>query len=124
MKWPIAIIVAALAGCGADDSWCELTGNWAGAWTSQSGTTGALTSMLVDDDGAVTGTSAFVDSPCFADASLSLVQTAQKLSGTATDGDATLDLDGGWVEDHLEGTYTVTAGNCVGDAGTYKLDRQ
>jgi hypothetical protein len=124
MRIALLSCLLAWASCTSDSEWCSLSGKWQGQWTSQSGLAGSLQSTLSQRGSDVTGTVAFGGSPCFDAADVSLVQAGQQISGSATAGAMRVDMGASWVEDHLEGTYTVISGGvCSGDTGTFQLDR-
>ncbi len=124
LRWAVVLVLAPMISCADSADWCDLSGHWSGAWTSQTAASGSLDTQLDVHGSDVSGTMTFAGSPCFDAAQLAGVLANKQVSGSATAGAMHVDVTASWVEDHLEGTYdAVSAGACTGDGGTFKLEK-
>jgi hypothetical protein len=124
----IAFVVMAVSGLGCSPSGSgkaapavNVAGSWQGTWNSNQGVSGGLTLQLTDTGGTVSGTMNVTGSPCGNQTTVSgsvsgytvVISTADSMRFTAT------------VEQNnpsaMSGSYSISAGDCQGDAGTFSL---
>ncbi len=120
----------------------SITGTWKGTFISSAvatpsvGVTAPITEGAADSTGVfvLTGTTAYVGSPCFASGTTATAAKISSLAGRSADVTFKND-DGSTVEfigtlnnaaapTQMNGTYTVTGGLCSGDSGTGQLTKQ
>jgi hypothetical protein len=120
----------------------SITGTWKGTFISSAvatpsvGVTAPITEGAADSTGVfvLTGTTAYVGSPCFSTGTTATAATGSSLTGRNADVVFKND-DGSTVEfigalnnpaapTQISGTYTVTGGLCSGDSGTGQLTKQ
>jgi hypothetical protein len=102
-----------------------LTGAWDGTFASQFGGSGFATLILQSSGGAVTGSVAFVDSPCFSNASVTGTIQSNKLIADVKQNGSQARLSTTINGGTMVGTYSVgQAGECTGDRGTVAFTRK
>lgn len=122
----VLALLAALAACtNGSGAAADLAGDYAGTWAGSTGGTGTLSATLEPSgDHDVVGTATFSGSPCFNAAELTLVVAGSDVSGTASAGGITAQLEGTFIDPDFSGSFSLTAaGVCSGASGTFEMSR-
>jgi hypothetical protein len=131
VPWWTAIVVAAaiLVRCGTRGGGIcapasvNLTGHWAGSWSSSKGLGEGTISFasLVQSGSAVKGQVSFGQSPCFSGGAVSGSICGDTFTGALSASGINVKLGARVTETQMSGgTYDmVSAGACTGDTGTF-----
>nr|HEX4318961.1 hypothetical protein [Kofleriaceae bacterium] len=100
-----------------------MVGNFSGTWAGTTGGGGTLVATFaLEDSEDVMGTVSFSGSPCFDSAALELQVDDGDVSGTATEANASIELDGTLNVGVVSGTFQVeSAGLCSGATGSFTM---
>ena len=102
----------------------DVTGTWSGSWVSSGGGySGNVTITLVQNGTSLSGTASVTGSPCLTSGSVSGTVSGNKVAYGVVSGQSTIEFNTTYASDTISGTYSITAGNCAGEAGTCSITR-
>ena len=108
------------SGGGSGSSTNNLNGSWSGTWqSSKYGSLGAITATFNQSGSSFTGTVVITNSSCFSGGTISGSVSGNNISFSAPYGN----FSGTFTGTSMSGTYNVTSTACVGDTGTFKLQK-
>jgi hypothetical protein len=104
-----------------------LTGRWEGAWHSAGAAAGgSLGALLTQTGTSLAGTATILDTACFTDGAVSgEVNENIVVFGAVFANEAQASFDGTVLAGGMtiEGVYNVIVGKCLGDQGSWRLDK-
>lgn len=119
------VLVLALAACGSPVApKVEIAGQWAGTWSSTSGAGGSVEATFAQVDDEISGTVIIGDTPCLSTGTLSGSVSSTNVTFGAVSGADEIEFTGTVGATVIDGTYTVASGVCVGDSGSFTINRQ
>jgi hypothetical protein len=99
----------------------DLTGEWTGTYHPDSGGEGTVSASFDQNGRTVTGSMTVAGSDCFSLLSFAGTVDGNMLTGTFTDDNSRMDITGLINRGEVNGTYTILAGPCADDTGTFAL---
>lgn len=111
-------------GGGAAPAAVDMTGSWNGIWSSSFGPdTGTFVMTATQDGATISGTADLSGSTCFFGGGLTGSVSGSTLSGSLTAGANQAVFSLTVAGDALNGSYSVTGGDCAGDSGSVTASR-
>jgi len=121
--------IGLLSGCssgggGAAPAAVDVTGSWNGIWSSSFGPdTGTFVMTAAQDGATVSGSADLSGSTCFFGGGLAGSVSGSTLTGSLTAGANQAVFSLTVTGDTLNGSYSVTGGDCAGDSGSVTASR-
>jgi hypothetical protein len=129
----IMIVMLLSLGCGAGTEvsissapFFDVTADWSGTWSSNTGSRGDIILSLTQDGSNVSGTISIRGSPCFQNGNISGIVTRDNFMTQALfTNDAQVDFDGTVSDVDIRGTYdTINSVSCRDEAGTWAVTKK
>lgn len=118
-----AVLVLAACSSAAPTERGEVHGGWQGTWTSSLGVGGAVNAQFVHEGGTLTGVVSITNSPCLVNGTVNGSVTGDNVAFGAVSGGHGIQFTARLGDATMTGSYSVSAGDCAGDTGTFQLTK-
>lgn len=119
-----ALLVLAACGAAPPAERGEAHGSWEGTWTStllREG--GDVNAQFIHSGVTLTGSVSITGSPCLVTGTVDGTVDGADVAFGAVSGSHGIRFTAQLGQDTMSGTYSVSAGACAGDSGTFELSR-